>query len=1049
MKRFTVLLAFFAFVGLALQAQGVQITGNVTSAEDGSALPGVSVVVKGTTVGTVTDFNGDYVLTVPDNATTLVFSFVGMETVEIPISNRTTINVVLEQSALGLEEVVVTSLGISRQQKALGYSVVDVTDDEVIQNSEPDLLRSLQGKVPGVDIRSSSGAPGTSSRITIRGASSFTGDNQPLFVVDGVPYSNIMVSTISQSVGGGAYGSGISTLDPNNIASMSVLKGAAAASLYGSRGKNGVIVINTKSGSPNISNKGLEVSVSSSVNFETISQLPDYQNTYGNGANYDYANANGSWGPKFSSLDSIPIWSQDYVDLGFPQMIPYEAQPDNVKDLFETGVVYENSVNIQGGNDKSSINLTASSLNNDGYIPYSSFDRYSVSVGGASKLDNGLKINSSISYTNSEMVGGIFGNNQASSEEAASSFARALWLGRTWIMDPYEKLDGSPLQPNGKQFDNPLWSWKHNKVTTGMDRIVGNIGLSYDINSWLSASYNAGVNKYIQNRKQVIDIGSRGYEELGGIVLDDYAFTELESNFILKFENYVTDKISVKAIVGHNVNQRSSDRKLFQGKEIIVPGIYDLNNTKNVIPYGGGITKRRIIGAYGDLTIGYDNYLFLNASGRNDWSSTLPPDNNSFFYPSASVSFLFSEAFDGLKSNAFNFGKIRIGYGKVGLDAPVYSIYDTYALYNPILGQSSMYTPNTGYDPMLNPEFKTELEVGTQLAFLNNRVGIDLTWYSNKSTDLITAIDVAASSGYTQQYTNVGEMTNKGIELGLDLAPVRTSSFGWDIGITFTKNENEIVSITEGVERATIGALFGDPQVMIAVGQPYGVFRGEVNARDDEGNLLIDKSTGFLIRDTELEYYGDPNPDFLSSIQNDFSFKGFHLKVLFDYRKGGDVYSNSVTSLLGRGVTKDTEDREKTVIIPGYYGDPNTGEPLLDPDGNQIPNITQVTVNDLYFGESFAINSAGEWNVFDGTVLRVREVSFGYDFPKSVLSNTPFGGIMLSVTGRNLWYNAPNIPEHTNFDPDVNGYGSSNVQGVEYTSAPSVKRIGFNVKITF
>lgn len=1050
MKRFTVLLAFFAFVGLALQAQNVQITGNITDSDDGSALPGVSVVVKGTTIGTVTDFNGDFVLDVPQSATTLVFSFIGMVTQQVEIGGRTSVNIVMLQDQLRLDEVVVTAVGISRQQKAIGYSVVEISADEAIQKSEPDLLKALQGKIPGVDIRSSSGSPGAATRITIRGNSSFTGDNQPLFVVDGIPYSNIMLATTSQSVGGGAYGSGISTLDPNNIATMSILKGAAAAALYGSRGKNGVVLITTKSSNPTLAGKGLEVTISSSVNFETIAKLPEYQNIYGNGANYDYANANGSWGPAFADLDSIPVWSQDYLDLGFGEMMPFEAQPDNVANLFKTGVIYENSVSIQGGDANSAISLTASALNNDGYIPFSQFDRYSVSVGGSTKLENGLKVNGSIAYTNSAMVGGIFGNNQADSPEAASSFARALWLGRTWIMDPYTKLDGSPLQPNGKQFDNPLWSWENNQVLTDMDRIVSNIGLNYDLTNWLSVSYNAGVNKFIQNRKQIIDIGSRGYEELGGIIIDDYSFTELESNLLLTVKKDFSDNLNIIAVVGQNVNQRTSDRKLFQGKEIIVPEIFDLNNTKNVIPYGGGITERRIMGVYGDLTIGYNNYLFLNASGRNDWSSTLPTDNNSFFYPAVSVSFLFSEAIDGLKSEFFNFGKLRLSYGKVGLDAPVYSIYDTYGLYNPILGQASMYTPNTGYDPNLNPEFKTEFEVGTQLAFFNSRVGIDLTFYDNTSTDLITRIDVASSTGYTTQYTNVGELSNKGIELGLDLTPIKTmSGLSWDMYFIYTKNVSEVIKITEGVDKATIGALFGDPKVMIAEGYPYGVFYGEKDATDADGNLLIDAGTGQLIRDTELDFFGDPNPDFLAGVTNTINFKGLHFSVLVDYRKGGDIYSNSITSLLGRGVTKDSEDRERTVIIPGYYGDPNTGEPILDSDGNQIPNITQVTVNDLYFGETFAINSAGYWNVYDGTTLRLREISLGYEFPKNVIEKTPFGGIFISVTGRNLWYFTPNLPEYTNFDPDVNGYGNSNIQGVEYTSAPSVKRIGFNVKLTF
>ncbi len=972
-----------------------------------------------------------------------------MRAEEVPINGRTVIDVVMEPDALNLDEVVVTAIGISRQQKALGYSMVNVDASQTVQKSEPDLLKALQGKVPGVDIRSSSGAPGSATRITIRGNSSFLGENQPLFVVDGVPYSNVMVTTTDQSEGGGAYGSALSTLDPNNIASMSILKGAAAAALYGSRAMNGVVIISTKSGNAQASKKGMEVTLTSSVNFETIAKLPEYQNTYGTGANFDYSNANGSWGPRFDSLDSIPVWSQDYVKLGFGNKLPYVAQPNNVKDLFNTGVVYDNSLNIAAGNDRSSVNFTASALNNDSYIPFSTFNRYSASVGGNTKLENGLKVNASLAYTNSEQVGGIFGNNQASSIEAASSFARALWLGRTWIMDPYEKVGGGPLQPNGAQFDNPLWSWRHNKITTDMDRIVANVGLNYDITSWLSVSYKLGANNYSQFRKQIVDIGSRGYEGTGGLVTDEYSLNELESNLIFTVNRQFGEHLDFTGLVGHNMNQRNSNRSVFQGKGMTVENIYDMNNMKSVVPFGGGITERRLVGAFGDVTLGWDSYAYLNLSYRRDWSSTLPPDKNAYSYYASSLSFIFTEAFEGLKSNAFNFGKLRFGWGKVGNDAGPYSVYDSYGLYNPIRGQSAMYTPNTGYSSTLSPEFKTELEIGTNLEFYNGRFGIDFTWYNNTSTDLISAIAVAPSSGYTYQYANVGELNNKGIELGVNLVPVKTTTgFEWSMFLSFTKNQSEVKAIVEGVDKTSIAGLFGDPSAYLAIGQPYGVFYGEKNATF-EGQLLIDQGTGLLIRDTELDFYGDPNPDFLSSLTNTFSYKGLSLDLMLDYRKGGDIYSTSIATLLGRGVTKDTEDREKTVIIPGVYGNPNTGDPILDSNGDPIQNVTQVTINDLYFGESFAINSAGYWNVYDGTTLRLREITLGYSFPKKLLDRTPFGAAVFSITGRNLWYFAPNIPEFTNFDPDVNGYGNSNVQGIEYSVAPSVKRIGFNLKLSF
>jgi len=1059
----------WVFVGFGvIFAQDIQISGTITSADDGSSLPGVSVFVKGTSIGTATDINGDYSLTVPPNAT-LVFSSVGMKTQEIQVAGQTVIDVSLETEVLGLEEVIVTAIGISRAERSLGYSVATLSSDETLQKSEPDLLKSLEGKIPGVDIRSTSGAPGAATRITIRGNSSFLGDNQPLFIVDGVPYSNDQYTTTSQSSGGGAYGTSLSTLDPNDIASVSVLKGAPAAALYGSRAKNGVVVITTKSKSLNLAKKGLEVTVSSSVNWEQISNLPEYQNTYGNGTDFVYANANGSWGPRFDSRDSIETWPM-YKDA-FPDMfgdsVAWKAYPDNVKNLFKTGLVYENSVNIAGGDEKSAFNLTASALNNDGYIPHSSFDRYSISLGGSTLLANKLRAGGTFSYTTSQQSGGIFGNNQADDDNAASSFARALWLGRAWDYSlPYtDPVTGGPLQHNGPgQFDNPLWSWEHNKVITDMDRIVGTINLSYNITDWLNASYELGVNTFIQRRQQIIDKESRGYQGLGAIIDDDVWQQEIESNFLLTFNKQFGSGIDFKAILGHNVNQQTADEQAFRGIQIVTPGIYDLDNTNSVIPFGGLYQRQRLVGAFADVTVGYKNFLYLNLTGRNDWSSTLPVDNRSYFYPAASASFMFSELLN-VDESILSIGKIRVGWGKVGMDADPYSIYTTYIgkaseftndKYNykyaafPFLGQAGMTTPDEGNDPELKPEFKTEFEAGTNLGFINNRINIDFTYYSNNSKDMIFPVNVPASSGYTSQWTNVGEMTNKGVDIGLELIPIKTASgFTWNIYSTFTKNISEVVDVIEGepqegeVERAVLYGLFGDPSIVAEVGQPYGVFLGEVNVRDDAGNLLINPGNGFLIRSRTQEIYGDPNPDYKLSAISTFSFKGFSLRALIDYTKGGDVYSYSITTLLARGVTKDTEDREHSFVIPGYYGDPNTEEPLLDAEG------TQVSMNDLYFGETFAINSAGEWNVYDATVLRLREIAFGYDLPKKLLSKTPFGMINISFTGRNLWFYAPNMPEYTNFDPEVNAYGATNVQGVEYTIAPSVKRYGVNLKFTF
>lgn len=1056
MKKIAIFLSILFFMGsMAVNAQTKRVTGTVTSAEDDQPIPGVSVSVKGTTLGAITNVDGEFELQVPNDAKTLLFTFIGMKNIEVEIGTQSNFNVKMETDVFGIDEVVVTAFGISRAKKALGYATTEVSSDDVLQKSEPDLLRSLDGKVAGIEIRSTGGSPGSATRMTIRGNTSFTGDNQPLFVVDGIPYSNEQFETTSFSTSGGAYGSGLSTLDPNDIESTSVLKGAAAAALYGSRAKNGVVLITTKSGSAKA--KEVRVTVSSSASFENIASIPDYQNTYGAGANFQYSNSNGSWGPRFDMLDSIKTWDGYSSAFGWGDSIAYVAQPNNVKDLFDTGLVLENSVNIQGGQGNTSYNVTVSDLRNDGYIPHSIFNRSSISVGGNTKVLDVLSVSASTSYSSSRQEGSIFGNNQASDGYGASAFARALWPARNWILDPWQDpVTGFPMQPNGDQFDNPYWSWKYNKTITDMDRVVGNLALDLKITDWLSATYRIGANAFYQRRDEIIEIGSRASEfgKAGGMTTDDVDMLEFDTQLFLNFNKSISEKIGISGLVGYNTNQRETDRQLFRGYEFVNKGIHDMDNTNSVIPLGGDYSKRRLIGALGEVTVDYDNFAFFTIRGRNDWSSTLPKGNNSYFYPAVDASFIFTDAFD-IDSDILSFGKIRASWGKVGMDAPAYVVNPVYYLRSgnfPFLGQPAMYVPNTAFDVNLNPEYKEDVEIGAELNFLNNRFNIDVALYKSVSTDMIYPVFVAPSSGYSQNYTNVGQMDNKGIELAVDIKPIQTQDFSWDMKVTYTKNINKVVDINGVDSLAYISQLFGDPASAIIVGQPYGVFYGNVSQRDDEGNILIDPSTGLMIDALEQEVYGNPNPDYIMGISNNLSFKGLSLSFLIDYKKGGDIFSNSVVSMLGRGVTKDTEDREKTVILPGVYGDANTKQPILDEQGNKMPNITQVSVNDLYFSSgfsSYAINSYGEWQVYDATTLRLREVSLGYNIPKKWLNNGPIENIFLSVTGRNLWYWAMNMPKHTNFDPEVSTYGASNVLGVEYSGAPSTRRIGFNLKLIF
>jgi TonB-linked SusC/RagA family outer membrane protein len=1033
-------------------AQSRTISGRVTDAKDGSALPGVTVVIKGTSKGVFTSGNGSYKIDVPGDAT-LVYSFVGYLTKEVPVGSNNVIDQSLEVDKKQLGEIVVTAVGIKRDEKALGYSLTQVKPDQILQKSEPDMLKGLQGKVAGVDIRTSQGTPGAATRINIRGNTSFFGKNEPMIVVDGIPYNNDQVTTSQQTSGGGAYSSGLSSLDPNDIASMNVLKGAAAAALYGSRASNGAIVITTKSGSAARSKKGLEVSYSSSLAFEKVAGLPDYQNDYGAGSQFSYQPANGSWGPKFGTLDSIPAWT-DYL-LAFPELFsstgkaPYKAYPNNVKDLFRTGTMFENSVSANGGTEKTSVSITASYLNQDGYVPSSSFNRASLSVGGQTKLDMGLTVSGNFSYSRSNQVGGVFGENQV--DGAASSFARNLFLARNWDIAglPDHDANDFPVSTSSAQYDNPLWSFRHNTITTNTDRYVAGIKFAYSVADWLGLSYQIGTNTNNLFRREVTDIGSRAAEGRGRIIEDNYQFQEIESNLIAtitpKFRN---EDFDFKAIVGHNVNQRTARDRMFLGNEIVSPGIYTLDNTKTVLPNGGVYTQRRLWGIFADLEFGYKNFAFISVTGRNDWSSTLPSNNRSYFYPSVSGSFVFTQAF-GMESHVLSFGKIRASWAKVGRDADPYSLQNVFRLNAPITGVSGVIQSPTANNPNLKPEFTRDVEVGATLEFLERRIGVDFAWYSRKSSNQIAPITLPGSSGFTQYYENFGELSNKGIEVDVNIVPVKTKNFNWTLHWVFTKNKSEVVSLLPGVERIPLFNVLTEISPYLEPGKPFGYLRGTVDYRDDQGNLLINPVTGLLIKNTEQQMIGDPNPDFKTGISTTFNYKGIFLSALFDLTKGGDMYSVTSSSLLGRGVTKDTKDRETGYVIPGFYGDANTGKPILDSKGEKIPNTTNVSLREMYFGESFAINSATEWNVYDATVYTFRELAIGYDFPKSLFNRTPIGGLTVTLTGRNLWYVAPNFPKYSNFNPETNSFGNTTTQGIELSSAPTTRRFGVNLKVSF
>jgi TonB-linked SusC/RagA family outer membrane protein len=943
-----ILLLGFLFMGFSatLFAQDRTVSGKVTGSDDGLPIPGVNVVLKGTTAGTVTDADGAYKLTLPTAGGTLVFSFIGMQTQEIAIGDQTVVDVTLLSDVSQLGEVVVTAAGIQREVKSLGYGVERVGGDKVSQVSEPDPLRAMSGKIAGVNIIGTSGSAGSATRITIRGNSSLLGATQPLIVVDGIPYDNSTNGVGNQLTGGGAFGSRFQDIDPNNIATINVLKGAAASALYGTRGANGVLVITTKTGGSRPSKKGMEVSVSSGISFENISNLPDYQNTYGTGVNGAYQQVNGNWGTPFigtrdyANVATIPHWYDGIP--GFENLwgttVPYQAYPNNTKDFFRTGTVYDNSIGFTAGNDKSNLAVIISNTTQNGYVPSEEFKRTNFSVGGNSTLDNGLVIGGNLAYTNSFQH-----NTQGGAINAVgngSAFGRILFQGRNWDLQgqPYQNpvTNGSIYFVDVSQSDNPIWSTKNAGLESNTDRYVASFNIGYNIKEWLNVTWRAGVNGYNQQTKDWFRPGSRGAGGSGQVTNMNVRFQELQSDLLLTFNKDLSPDLNLRAILGHGFNQRVTENQAYQGTGYVDFYINDIDNTNAVIPIGGNYSKRRIVGVYADVSLGYKDFLFLNLTGRNDQSSTLPVANNSFFYPSVSAGFVFTEA---LKLPTFiNYGKIRASFAEVGGDTAPYQIFQVYNVNPgsinqsgdafPFTGSSAATLENTARDPNLKPERTREYEAGLELKGWNSRISLDAAIYKKYSRDQIAAIAIPQASGFTGLFTNIGELSNRGIELSVGLTPVKLpNSLTWEIRGVYTHNKSKVEKLQmpngKPINEITLRNTFaGSVQSVHIVGLEYGLIKGTVAMRDDEGNLLINPADGQLIANPTPEVVGNPNPDFIMGITNTVSWKGIVLSAVFDWRQGGDLYSNTVNTYLGRGVTKDTEDRELGAIIPGVYGRP-------------------------------------------------------------------------------------------------------------------------------
>ncbi|MEI7581855.1 SusC/RagA family TonB-linked outer membrane protein [Runella sp.] len=1065
-KRILLSLGLFVYSLTTAYAQQKMIRGKVIGAEDSAPLPGVSVVVKGTTNGTVTDAQGNYQISAPQSAQALIFSFVGYSAQEINIGNSSTIDAKLSVDTKQLSEVVVTAAGIQREKKALGYAVSTIKSSQLQQVSEPDPLRALSGKVAGVNIQGSGGAAGGATNITIRGNSSLSNNNQPLFVVDGVPFDNSSFNTDGGFSAGSTFTNRAFDLDPNNIESMTVLKGAAAAALYGSRAANGAIIITTKNGKIK-SKKGLEVSYNTSYSTEKIASSPEFQTTYGQGTEGDTRlGVFGSWGAPYSAIDSIPHPLGSRFGAIFPELagkrVKYEPFGQaNYDNFYKRGHVYENAISIQGGGEKASISAGISRMDNKGIVPFNSINRTSINLGGQATLDNGLYINGTINYVSTNQDSPQMSSSIGSGPSAIEVLP---WTPTSYDLTNYpyrNPITGASIYDR-VGIDNPYWSVESSPFTSKVDRYFGKFTAGIDATSWLNLQATVGFNGYNDRRRSVNGRGGDIFPN-GNITDDNIYRQELDWTFLATINRDLSANSNLRVILGQNANQRVTDRQAVFGDGIIVPGINDLDNTRVQQAIGGGLVKQRFIAHFADIQLSHKDIFFVNLVGRNDISSTLPKGNRSYYYGGVNGSIVLSDLFQ-LKSSGIGFWKLRAGLTQVGNEASAYQTQTIFSI-NPTIANSAPIdtgTPFNGVNIMtqgnrlgsstLQPEKITEFEVGTEMKLFNNRVGIDFAWYNKISSDQIFTVDVPPSSGYTTRVVNLGSVRNRGIELGLDLTPVQLSNgFKWNIYTTLTRNRNVVLDLG-GPQELTYSGVTTSISSMHVVGRSYGLIRGDVYVRDDEGNLLVNNRTGKAIIADRQAPVGDPNPRFFIGVTNSISFKGFSLSALLDYRDGGDLLSVSMAEMLSRGTTRDTEDRNRVFVPYGVLGDATTRLPILTADGKKQPNNIPISVNEFFFGTGSFSGSQGtadEFRVWDASVIRLREVSMAYQIPAKWLTKTPFGSASISLSGRNLWFNAPNFPKYMNLDPEVNSLGVGNAQGFELVSVPTTRRFGVNLRVTF
>lgn len=1072
-KKFIFALSLLAAGAPNAVAQSQGITIKVTSADDGEPVVGAAVVIQDSKVGGVTDVDGQLTISrLPVAAKKLTISYIGMKSQTVTIKGDV-VNVVLQPNATDLNEVVVTAMGVTRQKKALGYATQEISSDQLTTGKDNNILNSLSGKLAGVRITNTQGDVG-SSRIVIRGETSIAGENQPLFIVDGIPVDNSQLN--SRGVGRD-FKNAIADLNPEDIQSMSVLKGPNAAALYGARAAHGAIIITTKNGK---GQKGLGVTGHVSTQVSFAANLPEFQNLYGQGAGgrFSYVDGKGagvndgvdeSWGPRLDAGLLIPQFDSPVDANGNRTATPWVSNPNNVNDFFRTGFTSNYGVAIAKSDDKYQFRISYNNEHQKSIVPGASTNKTNFALNTDYKLAKWVSVGATanyILYSAPSLPGSAMAS--GSNARSNSTMLQFLWFGRQ-VNTASLKEDYS-RNWNSSYYSNPYWNAYYNTQSQDRHRLIGDFHLAFHLLDGLDLRLRTSTDWYNDKRKSKVKWGTSG-TPYGNYSEENYTVQENNTEAVLTYQKQISQDWNVDALVGFNVRNKKYEYNYQAAPRLAVPDLYTLTNSRDQLTSSNDFYRLRQYGVYASATVNYKNWAYLSLTGRNDWSSTLPVGNNSYFYPSVTASVLLNEAL-GFTSRQVNYLKLRGGWSQVGADADPYQLANVYDIQTAFNGNPMLTASTTGKNPNLKPEQTNSTEIGLEGTFFDNRLHLDFSYYQTDSKNQILSLATSAASRYTSQVRNAGHIRNRGYEVQLGIVPIRKAGFEWRADINYSSNRSKVIKLDDEGLITSYQLYSSGIQILAQVGESYGTLFGSSYTRDDKGNVVVD-ANGLPKISSTSKVLGHFQPDWQGGITNTFRYKRFTFSFLVDASFGGKIFSNTnktgiytgvlASTLPGRdaehgglwyykngGVNEQIAAPQYTTSADGlYYANINGEQTRVYQDGIIVNGVTESGEknNTVVSAENYyhRLYSIAEANVFSASYVKLREVSFTYQLPVSLARKLSLQDISVALTARNLWIIHKDAP---NIDPEV-AITSGNAQGVEAYSLPTTRQIGLNLTVKF